>query len=160
MLFHPPGGETVPWRGNGTVALMRPPTTPETAASFVPDEDAENELWRTQIGRCLSQAAVARVLGITARAVERRAGRKELLRIVNGDGRTVYPLWQFDGRRALAGLPAALRLLSPVDDELTIASWLTTRKLTLGGRTPVDALRGGDVRAVEAAVRDYLAGAS
>lgn len=151
-------GELGEWEGARLWAAASPEA--RYAALAVLEEDVENELWRTQIGPCLSQAAVARLLGITSQAVAKRADSKDLLRIANGDGRPVYPLWQFDGRRTLAGLPVALRLLSPVDDELTVASWLTTRKLTLGGRTPVEVLRSGDERAVEAAVHDYLVSAS
>ena len=54
------------------------------------------------------------------------------------------------------GLPEVIRLLARIDDELTIASWLTIGKRSLDGRTPVEALRNGDAHAVYATACNYL----
>ena len=120
-------------------------------------DDIANARWRAQIGPCLTQAAAANLLGITPQGVAKRAAMSELLRVMNGDGRPAYPLFQFAGRRTVDGLGPVLRTLGGIDDDLTVAAWMTTPKPLLGGRTPVDALRGGDAAGVLAAAEDYLA---
>ena len=126
-------------------------------ATEVLADDVANARWRDQIGPCLTQTAAAALLGITPQAVAKRAGAFELLRLVNGDGRPAYPLFQFSGRRVVDGLGAVLRTLGQIDDDLTMAAWLTTPKRSLGGRTPVDALEEGDAAGVLGAAEDYLA---
>ena len=120
-------------------------------------EDASNAAWRAQVGPCLTQGAAADILGITPQGVAKRADAAEILRVPNGDGRPAYPMFQFHGRGVLDGLPAVLRRLRAVDEALTVASWLTTPKRSLSGRTPVEELRGGGAEAVLAAADDYLA---
>lgn len=120
-------------------------------------DDAANRRWRSQLGPCLSQGAVAELLGITTQAVAKRATNGELLRLVHRDGRPVYPTFQFTGRAVVAGLGPILRAISDVDDPLTIASWLTTSKRSLDERTPIEAVRSGDSEGVLAAAQDYLA---
>jgi hypothetical protein len=123
-------------------------------------DDAANRRWRSQLGPCLSQAAAAELLGITAQAVAKRAAGGDLLRLVHSDGRPVYPMFQFVGRSALAGLGPVLRALGEVDDPLTIAAWLTSPKRLLEGRTPIEALRSGQTQAALLAAQDYLARSS
>ncbi len=126
-------------------------------AAEVLADDIANTRWRAQIGPCLTQAATASLLGITPQGVVKRSAMLELLRVTNGDGRPVYPLFQFVGRRTLDGLGPVLRTLVRVDDDLTMASWLTTKKSLLDGSTPVEALRAGNAAGVLAAAEDYLA---
>ena len=125
-------------------------------AAEVLRDDTDNQQWRKQIGPCLTQTGVATLLGLTAPGAAKRAASGDLLRLTNGDGRPAYPLFQFSGRRVVKGLPEVIRLLARVDDELTIASWLTIAKRSLDGRTPVEALRNGDADAVYATASDYL----
>jgi len=127
-----------------------------SVATRVLAEDVSNRRWADQIGPCLSQRGVADLLGITQQAVAKRAEHGGLLRLPNGDGRPAYPLWQFDGRKVLAGMAATARVLAQADDAWTIASWLTTPKRSLGGAVPVESLRIGNAAAVELAAADYV----
>lgn len=79
------------------------------------------------------------------------------MRLTNADGRPAYSVGQFHGNRVLNGLPKVLEVLSDVDDELTIASWMTVPKPGLGGRTPLASLHDGDVDQVIEAADDYAA---
>ncbi|MGI8940121.1 MAG: hypothetical protein ACR2JF_18270 [Iamia sp.] len=126
-------------------------------AAAVLRSDIESRAWREQLGPCLTQAGVATLLGISPQAVAKRAVAGDLLRLANADGRPAYPLVQFRGRQVIGGLDQVLELLGPVEDPLTVASWLTIPKPALDGRTPVAALAAGDSEEVVAAAADYLA---
>jgi hypothetical protein len=52
----------------------------------------------------------------------------DLLRLTSSDGRPAYPIFQFEGRGVLVGFGHVVRALRELDDELTIASWLTIPK--------------------------------
>ena len=89
------------------------------------EQDLADRAWGRQIGPSLSQADVARLLGISAQAVSKS---RALLRLRNRDGRPVYPVLQFDGRRPLAGVAEVVALLDGPLLPLSIASWLTSPK--------------------------------
>jgi hypothetical protein len=62
------------------------------------------------------------------------------------DGSVGYPVFQFEGDRILPGIQNVVRALSPVAaTSWTVASWLTSPSSDLGGKTPLDRLRRGDV---------------
>jgi hypothetical protein len=103
--------------------------------------DSSDVAWAAQVGPMLTEPDVAELLG---RPVAEVAGDPGLLRLTNPDGRRVYPVFQFDGRRPLTGLGDVLALLDGPLLPLTIASWLTGPKTDLDGRTAVQALRDGD----------------
>ncbi len=113
----------------------------QALALAVLEQDLADQQWATQIGPALSQGDAARLLEVTVQAVSKNRG---LLRIRNRDGRVVYPMLQFDGRRVLPGLAEVLVLLDGPLLPLTVASWLMTAAPSLGDRTPVTALRDGD----------------
>lgn len=117
----------------------------QALALAVLEQDLADQQWAGQVGAALTQADVARLLDVSVQAVSKS---RSLLRVVNRDGRVVYPVVQFDGRRPLPGLGAVLSLLDGPLLPLTIASWLTTGQPSLDGRTPADALRDGDESAV------------
>ena len=117
------------------------------------EQDAATQQWSAQLGPSLSQRDVARLLVKSEQAVA-KDGR--LLRLRNQDGRPVYPVVQFDGRRLLPGVAEVVDMLEKVVDPLTVASWLTAPNPHLEGRRPVEALRDGDVAAALAVAR-YLA---
>lgn len=111
------------------------------------EQDVSDAAWAAQIGPALSQQDVARLLGKSEQAVSKDA---RLLRIRNRDGRPVYPVVQFDGRRQLLGVADVVAAIGRVLEPLTVASWLTASNAGLSGRRPVDALRDGDAAAVRA----------
>src|ERR671936_43388 len=65
-------------------------------AKAILEQDVTDRLWAEQVGPALAQGDVARLLGRTEQAVSKSKG---LLRLRNRDGRPVYPVVQFDGRR-------------------------------------------------------------
>lgn len=117
----------------------------QTLVRTILEQDHVDQLWAAQIGPALAQADVARLLGVSVQAVSKNRG---LLRIANRDGRVVYPVVQFDGRGPLPGLALVLAALGDALQPLTIASWLTLTTGALDDRSPVEALRAGDVQAV------------
>lgn len=104
------------------------------------EQDVADREWAAQLGPALSQRSVARLLGKTEQAV---AKDPRLLRIRKRDGRPVYPVFQFDGRRLHPRTAEAVRALADALDPLPIASWLTGRNRSLEGWRP-DVLRTAD----------------
>lgn len=111
------------------------------------EQDQVDRQWAAQIGTALSQPDVARLLHVSVQAVSKNRG---LLRLTNRDGRVVYPVMQFDGRRPLPGLARVLGALDGSLLPLTVASWLTLATPALDDNTPVHALRDGDIDRVVA----------
>jgi len=126
-------------------------------ARSVLEADIANRAFSDQVGPALTQADVARLLGRSEQAVS-KDGR--LLRAHRFDGRPVYPVFQFNGRRQRPGLATVVRALARSVQPTTAASWLTAPNPQLAGRRPVDALDDGDldnVVAVAARFADRMA---
>ena len=85
------------------------------------------------------------------------SSNKGLLRLTMRSGHIGYPVFQFQAGRQIEGLGAIVRLLRPaVATEWTIASWLTSPNVDLGGDTPVEGLRSHRrVEAVTTAARRF-----
>lgn len=115
--------------------------------------------WRVLTGpETVSAEDAARELGLKSRqAVDVRRKKGKLLALPAGAGAYRYPLWQFDKGVALPGLEDTLAALSDAAD-WTKYRFFTTRSVTLRGRTPVDALRAGDIETVLKAARRFAAG--
>lgn len=83
-------------------------------------------------------------LDITRQALHQKVKSHQLLRLVTGDGVSVYPAWQFTPTgRTVPGLGPVLKALLPATDEWTVAIWLTTPSERLGGRPAVELLSTG-----------------
>ena len=79
---------------------------------------------------------------------------ERLLRLEMRDGEIGYPVFQFDGRRKLPGIPEVIDILGPVvASPWTIASWLKSPAADLEDRAPVKALRDGNIEPVTASAR-------
>jgi len=104
----------------------------QTFVRRVLEQDVATQRWGAQLGPSLSQRDVARLLGKSEQAVAK-------------DGRPVYPVVQFDGRRLLPGVAEIVDVLNSAVEPLTVASWLTAPNAQLGGRRPIDVLRDGEV---------------
>jgi hypothetical protein len=113
--------------------------------------------WDELIGPFTKTEGVQARLGITRQAVAAKAARRRLLRVITTDGQHLYPIWQFDGKGELVGLPDVLALF-PEDavDGWTLAGWLRTTDPELG-ESPYDALVRGDVAKVMSAARTAAA---
>jgi hypothetical protein len=110
------------------------------------------ELRRSLLEGALSAPETARLLGVSRQTPHDRAKANTLLGIPDG-GAWKFPAWQFDAESpdgVIPGLPAVLKALGsyvPVS-ALQKAAWLTRRNAALGGRTPLQALRDGEVENV------------
>ena len=113
--------------------------------------------WDELIGPFTKSEGVQARLGITRQAVAAKAARRRLLRVITADGQHLYPIWQFDGKTELAGLPDVLALF-PEDavDGWTLGGWLRTADPDLG-ESPYDALARGEVAKVIAVARSAAA---
>lgn len=109
------------------------------------EHDVAADAWREQIGPALTQRDTGKLLGKSPQAVAKDAG---LVRVPTRDGRVMYPVCQFDGRRRVDGVSQVVRALAGVVEGATIASWLTAPNDRLDGRAPIGALRDGDQREV------------
>ncbi|MEZ5341111.1 MAG: hypothetical protein R2706_06585 [Acidimicrobiales bacterium] len=94
-------------------------------------------LWAEDLGPFYSSEAVAILLGnVSKQAVSDRVRRHRLLALRTGSGRLVYPAFQFERRRVIAGLADVLAIVAPDDTEAWyVASWLTTPDPALAGLT-------------------------
>jgi hypothetical protein len=103
----------------------------------------DDQAWTDQLGSVYTQGQVAELLGKSKQAVSTDKG---LLRLEMRDGRIGYPILQFEGDRILPGIQDVVRALAPVAaTSWTVASWLTSPSSDLGGETPLERLRRGDV---------------
>ena len=129
----------------------------QTFVRRVLEQDEATQRWGAQLGPSLSQRDAARLLGKSEQAVA-KDGR--LLRLRNQDGRPVYPVVQFDGRRLLPGVAEIIDVLTGAVEPLTVASWLTAPNAQLGGRCPIDVLRDGEVAPALAVARSLASSAA
>lgn len=110
------------------------------------------------VGVCLPRRAVAELLGgISRQAVSQRDGVDLLAVRQPGRRWMLYPVFQFDGARPLAGLAEVLAVLGPVDpggDGWAVALWLRAPNPLCGDHTPEQALRAGDYEAVRVAAEE------
>ncbi len=109
-----------------------------------------------QIGPFYRTEQVARLLGVSRQAVHDRAKRGAILVLRTADDVSVYPTFQFEGRRLVSGLRAVLTELHREDvDRWAVAAWLVSPTAALGGASPLETIRaGGDLGAVRDLARD------
>jgi hypothetical protein len=109
--------------------------------------------WDELVGPFLRSDGVQARLGISRQAVAAKAARRRLLRTVTSDGEHLYPLWQFDGERVVAGLGEVISLFPEQHvDGWTLAAWLRTTDPELGA-APFDVLVDGGLARVQAVAR-------
>ena len=106
-------------------------------------------------GGLLDGAAVAKVLGMTPAGVHKRYQACQLLGIRGEVRRIGYPAVQFDGGRVLPHLQEVLRLFAAAKvDGWAQLAFLMSANARLGDRTPLAALRAGDLAPVLEAARN------
>ena len=101
-------------------------------------------------GGVLTVEQVARQLGITRQAVDKRRRSGELLALPVARHRYAYPAWQFLGVNVLPGLEDVLVAFS-IQDPWTQAAFFLGENTLLAGERPLDVLRRGDVEPVRRA---------
>ena len=101
-------------------------------------------------------------LGISRQAVSDRERKGTLLAVMEG-GQLRFPLWQFDPMGTggvVEGLPRTLHVLDENGalSPLAKMSWLRKANPSLGGDTPLEALRTGRLDEVLSAARGVGSG--
>jgi hypothetical protein len=102
----------------------------------------------TTAGGGLTSSQVARALGITRQAVDKRRVRHGLLAVPSGSGEYVYPACQFSPDGLIPGIEEVLRAFQ-VRSPWTQLSVLLAPAPSLSGKTIIEALKSG---AIEKAV--------
>jgi hypothetical protein len=97
--------------------------------------------WSEIVGSVFTTDQVRSLLGSTSRqAVHDRVLRHTLLCLKTRDGHRVYPTYQFVSRDVVGGLSDVLTRVAGTIDDWTLASWLRTPQVTLGGASIIDEL--------------------
>ncbi len=102
-------------------------------------------------GGTVRAGAVAKRLGVPTALVEQLRTGGQLLALPSEHG-YLYPVWQFDGRTSLAGVPTVLRALTPQDPWHQLGFLLLPHP-ALAGRRPLDCLRDGALDEVLRVIR-------
>lgn len=149
-----------------TAAAANPPVSPEEAdfvnalssdRTFTRQERVDLETQslaryfshrRHLLEDSLSSVQVAQILGSSRQTPHDRIRAGTLLAVEDG-GRLRFPRWQFDPagpQGVVAGLPSVIQALSV--PPLTQVKWLQTPSPYLEDRTPLEALKAGDIERV------------
>ena len=103
-------------------------------------------------GGAMTVAEVAKRLGISKQAVDKRRRGHKLLALETSRG-FLYPAWQFTDDGVLPGLEQVLATLEAAP--WTQASWFLTGDTRLADARPLDALRRGELQQVLRAAAAY-----
>jgi hypothetical protein len=98
-------------------------------------------------GGTLTVKEVADLLGITRQAVGKRRSLNRLIGLPQGGRGYAYPAFQFERGETLTGLKEVLEALSE-HDPFTQLIFFVDRHDRLNSRTPVEAMRAGQLDAV------------
>jgi len=110
-------------------------------------------------GGALTSSQVAKALGISRQAVDKRRSRRALLAVPSGSGDYLYPACQFTSAGVLAGLEKVLQAFQ-VRNPWTQLSALLARAPGLRGKTILEALQAAQVEpalAVAASIGEQAA---
>ena len=97
---------------------------------------------------------LASALRISRQAVDKRRRAGKLLALPRGGHRWVFPAWQVARGRTVPGLEEVLAALGGRDPWSQLIFFLAPDRL-LNNRSPLQALRGGDLAAVVRAAEGY-----
>lgn len=114
---------------------------------------AKRDLLR-RAGGGLTATQAAAALGISRQAVDKRRLRGTLLAVPNGSGDYLYPACQFDTGGVVPNLEEALKAFQ-IRDPWTQLSVLISKAPSLSMRTPIAALRAGDLDRVRATLDSF-----
>lgn len=123
--------------GSSAVAELDP-----TAALLAEGAKVKQELLE-RAGGAVGVSDVARILGITRQAVDKRRRAHRLIAVSHGHDHA-YPAAQFVDGGLVPGLDKALAAM-PVADPWMRLEWLVTEDDELDGASPLDALKAGRI---------------
>ena len=155
-LTPPPAPGTDPFVE--AVSGGRMPSEPERLALAISSALKDFEFRRRLLAASLTAPQVAALLGTSRQTPHDRVRAGTLLAARDG-GFLRFPAWQFDARSpdgVIPGLPTVIRALGALPP-LTKIAWFVTPKSLLG-RTPLEALRAGDLHEVLLAAETVAAG--
>jgi hypothetical protein len=114
------------------------------------------------IGPFIEPADLLQGFGCPSELLRRMTVAGVVLALPTRDGRVGYPAFQFDSSgEPLPGLPRVLDALDPARSHAwRDAAWLTAAHPALGGASPAEALRAGDLDPVLAAAATATATAT
>ena len=102
-------------------------------------------------GGALTVEEAADALGLTRQGVDRRRRAGKLLALSMGKRGYLYPAWQFTQGGTLPGLEETLDVFQDIGPWAQL-TWFISPNTRLGGESPLDMLRAGEIgRVVEAA---------
>jgi hypothetical protein len=107
-----------------------------------------------QLGGTLSAEGVAGLIGISRQAVDKRRSQNQLIGLIQGRRGYAYPAFQFEDGRTLAGLKKVLDALRDHDPWMQSIFFANSNE-RLNGKTPLEALRQGDLESVFRAAESY-----
>jgi biotin operon repressor len=105
-------------------------------------------------GGVLSGATVAKMLGISRQAVDKRRKQGQLIGLTQGKRGYAYPAWQFEGGKTLAHLTRLLEALRNHDAWMQLAFFVNGND-HLDGKSPLELLRAGELESVLRAAESY-----
>lgn len=103
-------------------------------------------------GGVLSAAQVAKTLGISRQAVDKRRKQGQLIGLTQGKRGYAYPAWQFKGGRTLANLEKVLEALESHDPWMQLAFFVNGND-RLNGKSPLELLRTAGTSELELILR-------
>jgi hypothetical protein len=123
------------------------------ARAFIDGLDAKARLIE-QNGGVFKTEQVAKYLGITPQAVNKRRSLRQLVGLTFRKRGYVFPAWQFTDRGAVPGLEQVLAALADHDEWMQNVFFINPNT-RLGGRRPLDLLREGEIQEVLDAAREF-----
>lgn len=105
-------------------------------------------------GGTMTSGQVAEVLNLSRQAVDKRRSLNQLLALTQGRRGYSYPSFQFHEGKTLAGLETVLKALSSVDPWMQL-NFFTSPDERLGGKTPIECLRQGNIDEVAKIASTY-----
>jgi hypothetical protein len=123
------------------------------APAFIRGIEAKRRLIEENGGTLTAEKA-AEILGITRQAVDKRRRAGTLIGLTTGRYGYRYPVWQFTESGTVPGLEEVLSALAS-HDEWMQAAFLAGKNPRLKGRTPIEALKAGNLDQVLSAAHVY-----
>jgi hypothetical protein len=123
------------------------------APAFIRGIEAKRRLIEEN-GGTLTAEHVSQHLGITRQAVEKRRRAGKLIALTMGRHGYRYPVWQLTKSGVLPGLDKVLAVLASHDEWMQTAFFVSANP-RLGGRTPIERLKAGELESVLDAAETY-----
>lgn len=108
----------------------------------------------SESGGVLSGEEVAKALGVSRQAVDKRRRRGHLIGLTQGRRGYAYPAWQFEGGRTIANLEKALDAVREHDPWMQLAFFVNPND-HLNGKSPLELLRSEKLEPVLRAAANY-----